>query len=82
MPKPLLYGVWILNTLGLFLYGVWLVMLDERRLFYAQDGILFLLPCLPFFFVYMLLLKDKLQKKRKIENGEDPAMQAATPQKP
>lgn len=72
MPKALSYTVWTLNTVGVLLYGVWLVMLDEQRMFYAQDGVFFLLPCIPFFFVYMLLLKDKLLKRRTPRTAQGP----------
>jgi hypothetical protein len=45
-----------LNTLGLIGYLGWLVFGHERIL-YTQAGILFLLPCLPFVFVFAFLFR-------------------------
>lgn len=58
-------AVWILNTLGFLFYLVWLSTLDARRTLRSQDGILFYLPCVPFLFVYMLLINPKPQPKGK-----------------
>ena len=52
-------AVWILNTLGFLFYLVWLSTLDARQTLRSQDGILFYLPCVPFLFVYMLLINPK-----------------------
>lgn len=46
----------LLNSLGLLGYLAWLILGNER-IFYTQAGIVFLLPCLPFFFVYFFLLR-------------------------
>jgi hypothetical protein len=43
-----------LNALGLALYLYWLATRSER-LFYHADGVLYLLPCLPFVFVFVYL---------------------------
>lgn len=45
-----------LNTLGLLGYLYWLVS-RAGEFMYSQDGILYLLPCIPFFFVYLTLLR-------------------------
>ena len=51
--------VWILNTLGFLFYLVWLSTLDARQTLRSQDGIIFYIPCVPFLFVYMLLINPK-----------------------
>lgn len=48
--------VWILNTLGFLFFLVWLATLDARATLRSQEGILFYLPCIPFLFVYMLMI--------------------------
>lgn len=45
----------VLNTLGLAGYALWLVF-RATTIFYTQEGVLYLLPALPFFFVYAYLL--------------------------
>jgi hypothetical protein len=59
MTPGLKRAVWILNTLGFIFYLVWLSTLDARQTLRSQDGILFYLPCVPFLFVYMLLVPSK-----------------------
>lgn len=39
------------NTVGFLGYLSWLALRDDK-IFYAQDGVLMLLPCIPFIFVY------------------------------
>ncbi len=46
--------IFMLNTLGFVGYLMWLVS-GHQRIFYTQEGVLYLLPCLPFFFVYVFL---------------------------
>ncbi len=58
-------AVWILNTLGFIFYLVWLSTLDARATLRSQDGIIFYLPCVPFLFVYMLLINPKPAPKGK-----------------
>ncbi len=48
-------AVFAINTAGFLVYLAWL-MSGSQRIFYTQDGVLYLLPCLPFFFVYAFLL--------------------------
>lgn len=43
------------NTLGLVLYLFWLAF-GGKRIMRTQDGVLYLLPCLPFFFVFVFIL--------------------------
>lgn len=56
---------WVLNTLGFILYLAWLTTLDARQTLRSQDGILFYLPCIPFLFVYLLLVNPKPGPKGK-----------------
>lgn len=54
--RGLRFAVLALNTFGLLAYLAWLVW-GHQRIFYAQDGILYLLPCLAFVFVYAMLFR-------------------------
>ena len=65
MNPALKRAVWILNTFGFLFYLVWLSTLDARATLRSQDGILFYLPCVPFLFVYMLLINPKPSPKGK-----------------
>jgi len=51
--------VWILNTIGLIIYVVWLYSMQDQDILRSQDGVLYFIPCIPFFFVYMLLIPPK-----------------------
>ena len=55
----------VLNTLGFLGYLFWLVFKADS-IMYTQEGVLYLLPCLPFFFVYFSLF----QKKRATRDNE------------
>ena len=72
--KMLLAGI---NTLGLATYLVWLSLEGRERLFYSQEGVLFLLPCLPLFIVYILLFR----KPREEGEAEGPSMKLTTGKK-
>lgn len=52
------WGIVTVNTIGLAIYLLWLAW-ARRPIFYTQDGILYLLPCVPFFFVYALLFASR-----------------------
>ena len=65
MPVANRRAAWILNTLGFVFYLVWLSQLDARQTLRSQDGILFYLPCVPFLFVFMLLINPKPAPKGK-----------------
>jgi hypothetical protein len=58
--------VFVLNSAGFAIYLAWLV-LGQQNIFYTQEGVLYLLPCLPFFFVYAFLFGSQ---------GEDPDEEA------
>lgn len=47
----------VINTLGLLGFLVWLIF-SRERIFYTQDGVLFFLPVLPFFFVYFFVFRS------------------------
>ena len=58
-PRPAMEAVILgLNTAGLLAYLFWLVF-RSRRIMYAQDGVLYLLPCVIFFFVFAYLLRRR-----------------------
>ncbi|MBP7275711.1 MAG: hypothetical protein KBA51_05870 [Kiritimatiellae bacterium] len=48
--------VWALNTAGALLFLGWLVFSRERIL-YTQHGVVYMLPVLPFVFIFMYLLR-------------------------
>lgn len=61
-----------LNTLGLAGYALWLVF-RASAIFYTQEGVLYLLPGLPFFFVYAYLLgrdAEPPQPEKGADRGE------------
>lgn len=47
-------GLQWVNVVGLLVYLYWLSTRSER-LFYHADGVLFLLPCILFIFVFLYL---------------------------
>lgn len=51
--------VWIVNTLGFVGFLAWLASMSDRQILREQDGILYFLPCVPFLFVFVLLLEPK-----------------------
>ena len=58
--KPMLKrGIWIVNTLGFVAFLAWLASMSDRQILREQDGILYFLPCVPFLFVFALLLEPK-----------------------
>jgi len=48
--------VLLVNTVGLLLFLAWLAW-GGQRIFHTQNGVVYLLPCLPFFFVYVFLAR-------------------------
>ena len=53
--SPWAVFVLLLNTAGLLVYLTWLALFSGQVL-YTQDGVLYVLPCLPFVFVYVSVL--------------------------
>lgn len=69
--KPMLKrGIWIVNTLGFALFLFWLASMSDRQLLREQDGILYFLPCVPFLFVFVLLLEPKPRKPAAPPHGD------------
>ena len=58
-------GVLILNFLGFAGYLFWLTQYDLGESLRSQGGILFYVPCLPFLFVFLLMLPPKHGPKHK-----------------
>ena len=84
MNPALKRAVWILNTFGFILYLVWLSTLDARATLRSQDGIIYYLPCVPFLFVFMLLINPKPSPKGKPwwQSDEDYEQEQRTKQAP
>lgn len=59
-------AVWVLNTLGFIAYLVWLASSHERILT-EREGVLFLLPCVAFIFVFVCL---RAASRRTAEDAE------------
>ena len=70
--KPMLKrGIWIVNTLGFAGFLVWLASMSDRQILREQDGILYFLPCVPFLFVFVLLMEPKGRRQAGGENAAD-----------
>lgn len=59
-------AVWVLNTLGFIAYLIWLASSHERILT-EREGVIFLLPCVVFLFVFVSL---RAASKRTAEDAE------------
>lgn len=55
--RALRITVIVINSLGLLGFLAWLIW-SRERIFYTQDGVLFFLPVLPFFFVYFFVFRS------------------------
>lgn len=67
-PATLINVVLIINSVGLLGYLGWLALRDEK-IFYAQDGVLFLLPCVPFLFVFAYLGHARRRAREEAEEN-------------
>lgn len=74
MTPGLKRAVWLLNTCGIVFYLAWLATMGDKQILREQDGIIYFLPVIPFFFVYMLMIEAK--KPRPLD--ADAAVQAQT----
>jgi hypothetical protein len=76
-------AVLILNTLGFVFYLVWLTQFDTSETLRSSDGIIFYIPCVPFLFVYMLMMPQKVGPKGKPwwQSDEDYEKEQAAKQK-
>ena len=52
-------AVLIGNTLGFVFYLAWLSTFSTGETMRTQDGIIYYIPCVPFLFVYMLMIPPK-----------------------
>jgi hypothetical protein len=59
MTPALKRAIWILNTCGFTFYLAWLATISDKQILREQDGIIYFLPVIPFFFVYMLMIDPK-----------------------
>lgn len=68
--------IFAVNALGFAGFLAWLASMSDRQILREQDGILYFLPCVPFLFVFVLLLEPKKKAEEKkpeegaAENGE------------
>jgi hypothetical protein len=67
-PAILLNLVLAINSLGFLGYLTWLAVRDDR-IFYAQDGVLYLLPCIPFIFIFAYLVHAKRRAREEAEEN-------------
>ncbi len=65
-------AVWVLNTLGFIAYLAWLAGSHERILT-EREGVIFLLPCVAFIFVFVFL---RSARRRDAEAAEEAAEEA------
>ncbi|MDD2239683.1 MAG: hypothetical protein PHO14_05380 [Kiritimatiellae bacterium] len=72
--------VWLLNSAGFAFYLAWLATMGDRQILREQDGIVYFLPVIPFFFVYMLLLEPK--PKPQAPKETPPAPPTSDPSRP
>lgn len=57
MKKGAARAIGLLNIVALGAYLAWMARYGQERLFHSQEGILFLLPVVPFFLVFVLLAR-------------------------
>ena len=65
---PLVRAVLVVNSAGFLAYLAWLT-LREEKIFYAQDGVFYLLPCIPFIFVYAFLAHARRRDREGAEEN-------------
>lgn len=59
--------IWVLNSIGFLAYLAWLATSHERIL-NAREGVVFLMPCVAFLFVFIYL---RAAHRSAAEAGED-----------
>lgn len=69
-PRRLRLVVLGLNTLALLLYLAWLAG-TGRQILYRREGVLYLLPCIPLFFVYLMMIGPTGDEKEP-DRGKEP----------
>ena len=65
MSPGLKRAILIFNTLGFLAYLAWLAQFNTSETMRTQDGILYYIPCIPFLFLYLLMLPPKPAAKGK-----------------
>lgn len=76
--KRWVFGV---NAVGFAGFLAWLASMSDRQILREQDGILYFLPCVPFLFVFVLLLEPKKKpEEKKPDGGEAADGEAAGPE--
>ena len=65
MSPGLKRAILIFNTLGFLAYLAWLAQFNTSETMRTQDGIIYYVPCLPFLFLYLLMLPPKPGPKGK-----------------
>lgn len=65
MSPGLKRAILIFNSLGFAGYLVWLAQFNTSETMRTQDGILYYIPCIPFLFLYLLMLPPKPAAKGK-----------------
>ena len=59
LSRPARIVIFVCNSLGFALFLAWLISLHGQPVMREQEGILYFLPCLPFLFVYLMLMPRK-----------------------
>ena len=83
MSPGLKRAILIFNTLGFLAYLAWLAQFNTSETMRTQDGILYYIPCVPFLFLYLLMLPPKPAAKGKPwwQSDEDYAREQLDKQK-
>ena len=63
--------VLIVNTVGFAAYLAWLMQFNLGESLRTQGGILYYVPCIPFIFLYMLMLPPKAKSRPWWQSEED-----------
>lgn len=79
-PRPqhsrIIAAIWILNTIGFVAYLIWLAGSHERILT-EREGVLFLLPCVAFIFVFVYLRAARHKELEQEEEAKENSWNAA-----
>ncbi|HRZ11267.1 MAG TPA: hypothetical protein P5567_02315 [Kiritimatiellia bacterium] len=55
-----------INTLGLLGYLYWVGFTPHKKILYSRDGIIYVVPFLLFFFVYLSLFRGQLRGRDEV----------------
>jgi hypothetical protein len=67
-PATLTHLVLFINSLGFLGYLGWLALRDDK-IFYAQEGVFYLLPCVPFLFIFAYFGHAKRRAREEAEEN-------------